>query len=109
MLHFKRQIAFSSVLVLLVYLVPNLLQVAHHILGHQTHFGKNKTLPGTQLCSLKEECPVCVFEFNVVSETQALVYIPVLKSETFIFSKKQEDQFQNIAFKYNNLRAPPQS
>jgi hypothetical protein len=103
----KRQIALSSFLVMLLYLVPNMVQDIHRIGGHQIHFGESHQQPGIQLYSQQEECPVCVFEFNVVDQLKNTVYIPYLRTESFVFTSNREDQFQKITFQYHNLRGPP--
>jgi len=106
---FKRQIAFSSTLVLLFFLVPNLVQDIHRIFGHHNRHDAFHTFSGAQFRLQSEKCPVCLFEFNVVDETVLLAVDPFLLPVVLIFVDKSYSQFQNEAFHYYNLRAPPQA
>jgi hypothetical protein len=105
----KRQIAFSSILALLLYLLPNLVQDSHRILGHQVQFGENYPTSDVQVHNYLEKCPVCIFEFNVVNEIENLVYTPLLQAETHLFVAGKAQQVQDAAFFYYDLRAPPQA
>ncbi len=105
----KRRIVAASLLAMLLYLGPNLVQDVHRILGHQIHFGRNHNLPGLQLFSQEEECAVCVFEFNIVEESHPYVFVPVLNIESFALKTVTENQIQNKYFHYYNLRGPPQA
>lgn len=105
----KRQFALSAVLAMLLYLVPNLVQDIHRIWGHQDHQHNFSSADGIQLHNHYEKCAVCVFEFNLVEEFSAFVYVPVLQTVISLFVESSEQQFQNEAFHYYNLRAPPQA
>jgi len=105
----KRQFASTSVLALFIYLVPNLVQDVHRIWGHQANQQIFSSNTGIQLHSHYDKCDVCVFEFNVVEEASASVYVPVLQTVISLFVENREQQFQNKAFHYYNLRAPPQA
>jgi len=105
----KRQIAFSSLLAMLLYLVPNLVQDAHRIWGHDKHQFEIHDLPGYQFVNQSEKCPVCIFEFNVTEDIQHIVFEPLLKSNAVLFIGKQYNQAQKKTFSYHNLRAPPQA
>jgi hypothetical protein len=103
----KRQIAFLSVFAMLLYLVPNLVQDLHRVWGHPDFQAVNTAQNGIQFHQQSEKCPVCVFEFNVVDRLENTVFIPSLKTESFLFNPKQQDQIPNNTFDYNNLRGPP--
>jgi len=105
----KRQIALSSILALLLYLVPNLVQDIHRIWGHRLLFEEIHTQTGLLLYSQNEKCPVCVFEFNVADETDNFVYVPLIHTVHFVFGALREHQIQNKTFQYYNLRAPPEA
>lgn len=105
----KRQIALSSVLAMLLYLVPNLVQDIHRIWGHEEHQFKIHNLSGHQFVSQSEKCPVCIFEFNVTEDIQHFVFVPLLQSNAVLFIEKQQNQTQKKTFCYYNLRAPPQA
>jgi len=109
MINQKRHIALSSVLAMLLYLVPNLVQDVHRVWGHQEHQRTINSDLNPQLESQYANCPVCVFEFNVVDEIDTFVYIPILSIQTVFFVENSEDQIQKKAFHYYNLRAPPQA
>jgi len=103
----KRQIALISVLALLLYLVPNLVQDVHRVLGHHEYRNNSSFKDGKQLSNHYDKCAVCVFEFNVVDQLDNTIYVPYLKTETFLFTSLQEDQVQKNTFHYYNLRGPP--
>lgn len=103
----KRQIAFLSVLALLLYLVPNMVQDIHRIWGHHEHPLELLPQTGKQFQKQSEVCQVCVFEFNVVDQLESSIYTHSLTTEPFLFASKQEDQVQKNTFHYYNLRGPP--
>lgn len=105
----KQQIVAASLLALILYLAPNLIQDIHRISGHRLHYDESPALPGLQLSNSVEKCPVCVFEFNLVEEIADFIYVPVLKVETLVLATFQENQVQNNAFHYYDLRAPPKA
>jgi hypothetical protein len=103
----KRRIALLSILAILLYLVPNMVQDVHRVLGHHEHHITSPKYSDTQIQNQAEKCPICVFEFNVIEKAESFAYFPFLKSESSIFRDKCESQIQNKAFHYYNLRAPP--
>jgi hypothetical protein len=103
----KRRIAFLPFFAMLLYLVPNLVQDLHRVWGHPDFQAANIAQSGMQFHHKADNCPVCVFEFNVVDRFENTVYIPSLKTESFLFSPKQQDQIPNNTFDYYNLRGPP--
>jgi len=105
----KRHIALTSVLAMLLYLGPNMVQDIHRVWGHHEHHHTINSDKNPQLESQYADCPICVFEFNVVDEIDTFVYIPILSTQTIIFVENRADQIQNKAFHYYNLRAPPQA
>lgn len=104
----KRRVALVSVLLLLLYLGPNLVQDVHRIVGHQIHFGEIHNQPGILLFSQREECAVCVFEFNIVDESKTFVFVPVFNAEKFRIETLTKSQIHTIYFSYYNLRGPPE-
>ena len=102
-----RRIAFLPVVAVLLFLVPNLVQDLHRVLGHPYFHAEGIAQSGIQLQCKADICPACVFEFNVVDQSENTVYIPSLKTESFLFNPKQDDQIQNNTFEYYNLRGPP--
>jgi hypothetical protein len=105
----NRQLALSSVLVLLLYLVPNLVQDVHRVWGHHDHSVSFQSRSIVQFQNHSEKCPICFFEFNVVDEINAFVYIPVLPTTVSMFVDQFVNQVQNKTFHYYNLRAPPRA
>jgi hypothetical protein len=104
-----RQIALSSLVAVLLYLIPNLVQDVHRVFGqHQFHV-ENNTQTGKQIHLQYEKCFICVFEFNVVDEILNPVFADLHQTASFLLNTKQENQIQNKAFYYYNLRAPPQA
>jgi len=97
------------------YLVPNLVQDIHRVFGH--HNEHPEILSHEYIChdlsagigfnNQSEECPICVFEFNVLEEPSKFVFTPVSISFPFILSAESNNQLQNHTFLYYNLRAPP--
>lgn len=108
MINPKRHIALSAVLAMLLYLVPNLVQDVHRVWGHHEHHTINFD-SNSQLEDQYADCPICIFEFNVVDEIDTFVYIPILLTQTIIFVENRADLIQNKTFYYYNLRAPPQA
>lgn len=105
----KRRVALASVLSLLLYLGPNLVQDVHRMVGHQIHFGEFHNQNGLQLSLQKEVCSVCVFEFNIVESGKTFAFVPVIHIEPFILETITENQIHKIFFSYHNLRGPPQA
>ncbi len=105
----KRRVALASVLSLLLYLGPNLVQDVHRIFGHLIHFGEIHNQLGIQLYSLQEECAVCVFEFNIVDELKTFVFVPVFNAEKFKLETLTKSQIHTLYFSYYNLRGPPEA
>lgn len=103
----NRQLAFSAVMAMLLYLVPNMVQDFHRVWGHHNHPVSVQTTSNTQFQNSTEKCPVCFFEFNVVDELNTFVYVPVVQTTVYLFSDECENQIQNKTFHYYNLRAPP--
>lgn len=103
----KRQLAFSAVLAMLLYLVPNLVQDIHRVWGHHQHQNNFSSNAGIQLHSHYDKCAVCVFEFNVVDELPDFVFDAVLHKVISLYVANQDHQIQNTVFNYYNLRAPP--
>jgi hypothetical protein len=104
----KRQIAFSVVLALLLYLVPNFVQDLHRFVGHHHFNTETNALPGSKLGVNTERCNICLFEFTVSDEIGNHVFFKPLQNAPFLFPAEQEYQVQNKVFQYYNLRAPPQ-
>lgn len=109
MLNSKRQIAFSSVLALLLYLVPNMVQDVHRVWGHHEQHITFQAITDTQFQNQVAKCPVCVFEYNIVDKIESFAYLPFLQSEISFFINKCDSQTQKKALHYYNLRAPPQA
>ena len=105
----KRNIALSAVLAMLLYFVPNLVQDFHRVWGHQEHHISYQDHSDTQFQDQAEKCKVCFFEFNIVDEIEAFVYMPSLQTAVSSFSDNSDNQIQNKAFQYYKLRAPPQA
>lgn len=105
----KRRIALASVVAMLLYLGPNLVQDVHRIFGHQIQYSEIQNQSGIQLYSQNEKCAVCVFEFNIVEVSKPLVFVPVLNIEKFILESLTENQIQNKCFGHYYLRGPPQA
>ncbi len=107
MIHSRRQITLISLLALLLYFVPNLVQNIHRVSGHEESGSVNHALAGTQVHGYHAICAVCVFEFYAVDEVKKIIPVPVPGTESTLLAVKPEDQVQNIAFHYCHLRAPP--
>ena len=105
----KRQIALSSILAMLLYLVPNMVQDVHRVFGHHHNPAPTIALSGIQLHNHHVKCPVCVFEFNFVDQVENSVFKPDLRTLPFLFASKQTDQVHKITFSYYNLRGPPEA
>ena len=105
----KRQIALSSVLAILLYLVPNLVQDVHRVWGHHEQHILYQNYSGNQFHNQPEKCPVCVFEFNVLDETATFAHVPFPLTLVSSLVDSCDSQIQNKAFHYYNLRAPPQA
>jgi hypothetical protein len=105
----KRRIVFSALIAILIYFVPNLVQDIHRVLGHHEVHQQLNTHKESQFQNQTAKCPVCVFEFNVVDEIADFIYSPLVFSQKTLFAEKSENQIQNKAFHYYNLRAPPQA
>jgi len=105
----KRQIAFSAVMAMLLYLLPNMAQDIHRVLGHHEIHTETISPKSLHFLTHFEKCAVCAFEFNIVDENPCLLYVPMIQTENLIYSVKPENQLQNNAFHYYNLRAPPQA
>jgi hypothetical protein len=107
--HSKRRIVLSALFALLIYFVPNMVQDIHRVWGHHEVHQQLNTKAGTQFQNQESQCPVCVFEFNIVDEIVNFIYVPQVFSQPTLFAAKSENQIQNKAFHYYNLRAPPQA
>lgn len=105
----KQLNAISALLIMLLYLIPNLVQDVHRVFGHKYYFIENTTSKRAKIDNQQEKCIVCVFEFNVVDEISNTSFVPLMHTTPFQFTSKRESQIQNIAFHYYNLRAPPQA
>jgi len=105
----KHSIVLSSLMALLIYIGPNMVQDVHRVFGHHNHpvsFQANST---NQFQNHSEKCPICFFEFNVVDELNTFVYIPVIRVAVSLFAYEYDNQIQKITFQYYNLRAPPEA
>ena len=103
----KRRIAFSSVLALLIYLLPNLVQDIHRVSGNHEIYKDYSAIPGEQLHLVSDKCAVCVFEFNVVSGIENFVYVSLQQTQRFLLNTKQEHQVSEAVFYYYQLMEPP--
>jgi hypothetical protein len=105
----NRQLALSSLLAVLLYLMPNLVQDIHRVFGKHEYHVETISQTGNQIHIQYEKCSICVFEFNVADDIVNPVFLPLQNTVPFLLSSKQENQIQNKAFYYYNLRAPPQA
>lgn len=105
----NRQLAFSAVIVMLLYLVPNMVQDVHRVWGHHDHTVSFQAHLITQFQNHTEKCPICFFEFNFVDELNTFVYVPVVQTAVSLFADECANQIQNKTFHYYNLRAPPEA
>lgn len=108
MLSSKRSIVLSSVLALLIYLVPNLVQDIHRISGEHQQSTSTDFSGRLQWHTYNEKCLVCVFEFNVIDELTDSIFVPLVQPKISLLTENRRDQLYNSAFHYYNLRAPPQ-
>lgn len=103
----KHNIVLSSLMALLFYLGPNMVQDVHRVFGHHHHH-HCESQSGTTIHRVHgEKCSVCVFEFNVVDEPDDFTFIPLPQAISFLMPVAIHNQFQNSAFHYYQLRAPP--
>lgn len=102
----KRKYAIS-LLALLLYLVPNLVQDVHRIWGHNDNNHVIDFHQDIQINRQSEDCAACVYEFNLADDIISYPYIPVLESVTCVLVLRHDSQIQNKTFSYYNLRAPP--
>jgi hypothetical protein len=107
MKHYKRKHIVSAFVAILLFLVPNFVQDYHRIWGHQENFCVSLTVSGIQIHEHHEKCVVCKFEFNIIEDIAFCVFAPSLSSTHCLFADKRENQIQQSAFHYYNLRAPP--
>ena len=107
MKHYKRKHIVSAFVAILLFLVPNFVQDYHRIWGHQDKFAESILTSGIQIHEHHEKCAVCKFEFNVIEDIAFCVFAPSLSSTHCLFADKGENQIQQSAFHYYNLRAPP--
>ena len=105
----KHLIVLSSLMALLLYLGPNMVQDVHRVFGHHDHPVSFQAHSTNQFQNHGEKCPICFFEFNVVDELTTFVYIPVIRVAVSLFAYEYDNQIQNITFHYYNLRAPPEA
>lgn len=105
----NRQLAFSAVMAVLLYLVPNMVQDVHRVWGHHDHTVSFQAHSITQFQNHTEKCPICFFEFNVIDELNTFVYVPVVQTAVSLFADECDSQIQNKTFNYYNLRAPPEA
>lgn len=104
-----RKVALSSLLAMLLYLVPNLVQDTHRIWGHHGYNIDNIAHRGLQLHNSFEKCAVCVFEFNIIDEPTNFIFTSIPHATPFVSVCTIDNQILNKAFHYYNLRAPPQA
>ena len=107
--HSKRQIALSSLVAVLLYLIPNLVQDIHRVFGQHEYYVQSNSDNGKQIHLHYEKCTICVFEFNVVDDVVNPVVSNIQQTISVLLTAKQENQIHNKAFYYYNLRAPPQA
>jgi hypothetical protein len=105
----KRQKVLSFLLVVLLYLVPNLVQDIHRVFGQHENFVEHNSKYGNQIHLHHEKCLICVFEFNVVDQDLIPVFASIQQNVSLLLTSGKENQLQNKAFHYYNLRAPPQA
>lgn len=105
----KHLIVLSSLMALLIYLGPNMVQDVHRVFGHHDHFVSFQTHSTTQFQNRAEKCPICFFEFNVADERNTFAYTPGITTAVSLFSEQCDNQIQNKIFHYYNLRAPPKA
>jgi hypothetical protein len=86
-----------------------MVQDYHRVWGHHGHEAVKSLNHERQLGNLKEECPVCVFEFNFVEEVGSFHFTPETRINLFVYAEKSENQFAYKSIRYYNLRAPPQA
>ena len=102
----KRVAALSSLMALLIYLGPNLVQDIHRVFGHHHHHSASHAATGINHTH-GERCDVCTFEFNIVDEPQSSGMDSFSFSVSFSMPVQIHQQFENNCFKYYQLRAPP--
>lgn len=105
----KRQLALASLLAVLLYLIPNLVQDIHRVFGHHGHHSEKSTRPGKQIHESSEKCTICTFEFTVFDEIEHPLFAHVHQTVSLLLGADLENQVHNEAFYYCNLRAPPQA
>ncbi len=109
MIHSKQQVAASAIIAILLFLAPNFVQDYHRIWGHRENPAESVVSSGFQFHNHHEKCAVCVFEFNIVEDIPFYHFRPDLHSKHFFFTEKIQNQVQESAFHYYNLRAPPKA
>lgn len=103
----KHYLVLSSVLALLLYLGPNMVQDLHRVFGHHDHYVPFQTNSNTQFQNQTEKCPICFFEFNIVDELSTFAYVPLVQTAVCLFADECDNQIQDKTFHYYDLRAPP--
>ncbi|MFZ4549486.1 MAG: hypothetical protein ACOYN4_18710 [Bacteroidales bacterium] len=105
----KPQVAASAIIALLLFLAPSFVQDYHRLWGHQEKSVEILSDSEFQIHNQHEKCAVCVFDFNIVEDIAFYHFTPDLHSTHFFFIENNQNQVQESAFHYYNLRAPPKA
>jgi len=103
------RIVISSVLILMLYFLPNLMQDAHRMFGHQNRiqYLSCSVSDGLTVFGTSEKCNVCMFEFNFTEKPDNRIYTPFLLIQPAVFVETIGNYPPARSFPDYNLRAPP--
>jgi len=104
-----RSKAIPAIIAVLLYILPNLVQDAHRLIGHHDVVHSIASGKGLNIQQQADECPICVFGFYTIDEIPFEYCSAVLSSATIKYSVNSNHQIALKIFDYSQLRAPPVS
>lgn len=105
-MNLKSRYFFLPLLLVALYLVPNMVQDFHRVFHHHKH-QINTVSSLFQIHSYEDNCAVCVFEFNALDEIQITNYTSLRFFYFQTLEKRQIHQIASFVFNYFDLRGPP--